>query len=670
MPRLKAANNARTVLVQPVGISDTTIYVQDVSKFPSVPFRITVDAEIMEVSAVDADLKAFTVERAKEGTSAATHSIGASVENRWTADTYNELAGMGDLVWDNIANKPPSFTPSPHKSTHASGGSDPLTPADIGAAAQTAFDTHLADYVKQIGYAVATGSANTYSITLNPAPSSLVEGLCVAVKINVDNTGASTLDVNGFGAKPIKKPNGNDVSAGNLKAGSIYTLRYNGTNFILQGEGGSGTAQPSDVLSGKTFTNDAGEQIGTMPNNGVKTITPSNADQALNGYYASGSKVAAVTFDASKVLTGTTIAGTAGTMPNNGAVVIIPSTQNQTIPAGYHNGSGYVKGDANLVAANIKSGVSIFGVTGSYSKIYDNKDTTLMWLLGTTDLSISGGTMLSGITGRYKTITGTTDSSGKIFAPTGKTWKILGVSVKDNSLFYYIGLESLYVARDTTYNYGFAMAGNNMYISEARGNNQDAYLRTSANIPYKLNVYEIDRPSIVVYGSSSVVTVNVGNAVALCAIHGNTNYDGILSFDSGSKQVFFVAPKRGSSYRSNVNGFSPLMPVNGNISASYIGGLFLQVPWTVYRNAYTLSAGTTTYGTVPSNESWLLTVGGYGYGIRVSIDAPDTTVTSYYPSNFATVLAFPGQTIRLHCSNSSLNLATVCKLILPAISVS
>jgi hypothetical protein len=139
--------------------------------------------------------------------------------------------------------------------------------------------------------------------------------MAVAVKINVDNTGPSTINVNGLGAKAIKKPNGNDVSAGNLKAGSIYTLRYNGVNFILQGEMGVGNAQPSDVLSGKTFTNDQGEQTGTMP--------------------------------------------------NNGAVVITPSTVNKVIPAGYHNGAGYVVGDANLVASNIRSGVSIFGVSGT-----------------------------------------------------------------------------------------------------------------------------------------------------------------------------------------------------------------------------------------------------------------------------------------------------------------
>ena len=96
------------------------------------------------------------------------------------------------------------------------------------------------DYVRVPGYAATSGSANNYTVTLNPAPTSYTDGMCVAVKINTTNTGASTLNVNGLGAKPIKKPNGNDVAAGNLKAGSIYTLRYNATtgNFILQGEGG------------------------------------------------------------------------------------------------------------------------------------------------------------------------------------------------------------------------------------------------------------------------------------------------------------------------------------------------------------------------------------------------------------------------------------------------
>ncbi|QXE19550.1 hypothetical protein [Clostridium sp. 001] len=58
-----------------------------------------------------------------------------------------------------------------------------------------------------------------------------------------------------------------------------------------------------------------------------------------------------------------------GSMPNNGTVVLTPTTVNQAIAQGYHPGTGYVKGDTNLVTSNIKSGVSIFGVSGKSSVV-------------------------------------------------------------------------------------------------------------------------------------------------------------------------------------------------------------------------------------------------------------------------------------------------------------
>ena len=63
---------------------------------------------------------------------------------------------------------------------------------------------HLADDTQHVPYAVAAGVANTYAVTLNPAPTALVDGMAVAVKINADSTGSSTLNVNALGVKTIK----------------------------------------------------------------------------------------------------------------------------------------------------------------------------------------------------------------------------------------------------------------------------------------------------------------------------------------------------------------------------------------------------------------------------------------------------------------------------------
>lgn len=50
------------------------------------------------------------------------------------------------------------------------------------------------------------------------------------------------------------------------------------------------------------------------------------------------------------------------------AATYTPGTSDQNIASGqYLNGAQTIKGDANLVAGNIKSGVSIFGVTGTYA---------------------------------------------------------------------------------------------------------------------------------------------------------------------------------------------------------------------------------------------------------------------------------------------------------------
>lgn len=92
-----------------------------------------------------------------------------------------------------------------------------------------------------------------------------------------------------------------------------------------------------------------------------KTVSPSESAQTIkadNGYDG----LSQVTVNAvSRTYVGSGVTKKA-------AATYTPKTSDQSIAASqYLSGAQTIKGDANLVAGNIKSGVSIFGVTGTYA---------------------------------------------------------------------------------------------------------------------------------------------------------------------------------------------------------------------------------------------------------------------------------------------------------------
>jgi hypothetical protein len=155
-----------------------------------------------------------------------------------------------------------AYTASTAYATAAQG-----TKAD-NAATQASVNTHLADYVRQPGYGVTGGVANTYTVTLNPAPTALLDGMGIVVKIHATSTGAITFNVNGLGAKPAVDSKGNAFSVSKtLLQNGRFSFRYSATlgNFQLQGEGGEyGTALAGDVRNTKTVGTENGITAGTL----------------------------------------------------------------------------------------------------------------------------------------------------------------------------------------------------------------------------------------------------------------------------------------------------------------------------------------------------------------------------------------------------------------------
>src|SRR5580700_6677433 len=85
-------------------------------------------------------------------------------------------------------------------------------------------------------YIVDSGVANAYVVTLaSNLTASLAAGLSVQFKAVNANTGASTLNVNGTGVKNIINSNGNALDAGQIPAGGVINVIYDGTSYMLLG---------------------------------------------------------------------------------------------------------------------------------------------------------------------------------------------------------------------------------------------------------------------------------------------------------------------------------------------------------------------------------------------------------------------------------------------------
>lgn len=191
-----------------------------------------------------------------------------------------------------------------------------------------------------VNYFAETGAANAYVITpTNPVVAAYATGQRFSFKAANTNTLSSTLNVNALGAKTIKKIDGaTNLAAGDIVAGQIIAVEYDGTNFQMLNPVANIPLLASAVKYGGTGADGA-----LAISSGTTTIDLGGASYFVKNY------------------TSISITGTGQltfTNPSaNGCVVVLKSQGNVTITS---SATPAILGDA-LGASAGNNGISISG---------------------------------------------------------------------------------------------------------------------------------------------------------------------------------------------------------------------------------------------------------------------------------------------------------------------
>lgn len=171
-----------------------------------------------------------------------------------------------------------------------------------------------------------------------------------------------THDVAAYASATVNVPTENPPSGTvNITAnGTVDVTNYASAEVAVP----TGTARSSSDLtaSGATVTVPAG-LYSSQASKSVATATQATPSISVNT--STGVITASATQSAGYVSAGTKSA--TQSLTTQAAQTITPGTSDQTIASGrYLTGTQTIKGDSDLKASNIKSGVTIFNVTGSY----------------------------------------------------------------------------------------------------------------------------------------------------------------------------------------------------------------------------------------------------------------------------------------------------------------
>jgi hypothetical protein len=175
--------------------------------------------------------------------------------------------------------------------------------------------TLLSDYVAD------TGAANAYVITPVPAITAYTAGQIFSFKATNANTTTSTLNVSGLGVKTINKLGGaTALASGDIAAGMVVVVEYDGTNFVMLNPVGNAPLLPTGSAAGLTGVMQTKNGTFTISASGTTTITTSFKPYQITLHSVFSSGTIPATSHGGYDLTSNTMWCTFTTFDNNGGV--------------------------------------------------------------------------------------------------------------------------------------------------------------------------------------------------------------------------------------------------------------------------------------------------------------------------------------------------------------
>lgn len=275
---LKAKRVSTGALSASISNSTLTAPVIDGTQFVAFEL-IRIDNEEMVVCSIASNtLTLCSGSRGWDGTTAASHLIGAAVRGVISATHHNQMAAEVKAIETRFAlynaltgcvgvnaGIPSARTIQPGTGISVFQGNCVGDPA-IGIDATV--QTKAIDQAGTVKYCRSTTGNDSYTCTLTPTLTAYTRGGCFVLDANASNTGTATLAIDGLNGGvglSILNRAGSALATGDITANKPITVCHDGTQFIIQGDGGGGGGGTGDAL------------ISTVQSDGYRRCVAANA---------------------------------------------------------------------------------------------------------------------------------------------------------------------------------------------------------------------------------------------------------------------------------------------------------------------------------------------------------------------------------------------------------